>query len=270
MEGILEGSVPPGSYTLLQCRTVRIGSYKVVPKEPVIISSLGVRIAVPCTDDENESVPITVDLGEVVKALIYFGRGRGIPVIFLYTLPAVGARVRATLNMDDDTRPYFDPSSADETQRWITLLPESLQEDSKVALKTIFGPLDNVLSELDKEKANDILVRTSPKVHIPPVVRLSKAGPAGLEPWAPTLRLEHLTRLAAAKTHSSFLAPSWPRVLSSDPLNNSNQSDPVEPASISGIECLMSSLVLRRMMLRCGNIFDSSVACCTSCHVLLN
>nr|CAD7453026.1 unnamed protein product [Timema tahoe] len=164
MEGILEGSVPPGSYTLLQCRTVRIGSYKVVPKEPVIISSLGVRIAVPCTDDENESVPITVDLGEVVKALIYFGRGRGIPVIFLYTLPAVGARVRATLNMDDDTRPYFDPSSADETQRWITLLPESLQEDSKVALKTIFGPLDNVLSELDKEKANDILVRTSPKV----------------------------------------------------------------------------------------------------------
>ncbi|CAG2063480.1 unnamed protein product, partial [Timema podura] len=187
----------------------------------------------------NESVPITVDLGEVVKALIYFGRGRGIPVIFLYTLPAVGARVRATLNMDDDTRPYFDPSSAD------------LQEDSKVALKTIFGPLDNVLSELDKEKANDILVRTSPKVHLPPVVRLSKAGPAGLEPWTPALRLEHLTRLAAAKTHSFFLAPSWPRVLSRDPLDHLNQSDPVEPASISGIECLMSSLVLHRMMLRC-------------------
>nr|CAD7427489.1 unnamed protein product [Timema monikensis] len=239
MEGILEGSVPPGSYTLLQCRTVRIGSYKVVPKEPVIISSLGVRIAVPCTDDENESVPITVDLGEVVKALIYFGRGRGIPVIFLYTLPAVGARVRATLNMDDDTRPYFDPSSADETQRWITLLPESLQEDSKVALKTIFGPLDNVLSELDKEKANDILVRTSPKVRrkvgnrctdlltglVVTIIRStplnrpcpsiyhpgadgiqpSEAGQAGLEPWAPASRLE--TSLTWQLPADTFLLP---------------------------------------------------------------
>jgi hypothetical protein len=43
------------------------------------------------------------------------------------------------------------------------LLPERLHEDSKVALKNIFGPLSNVLEELSNKEANDILVRASPK-----------------------------------------------------------------------------------------------------------
>jgi hypothetical protein len=50
MDGILDGSIP-GSYTLLQCRTVRIGSYKVVPKDRVLLSSVGIRIAVPAIED---------------------------------------------------------------------------------------------------------------------------------------------------------------------------------------------------------------------------
>jgi hypothetical protein len=43
------------------------------------------------------------------------------------------------------------------------LLPERLHEDSKMALKNIFGPLSNVLEELSNKEANDILVRASPK-----------------------------------------------------------------------------------------------------------
>jgi sentrin-specific protease 7 len=50
MDGILDGSVP-GCFTLLQCRTVRLGSYKVVPKDRVLISSVGIRIAVPAIED---------------------------------------------------------------------------------------------------------------------------------------------------------------------------------------------------------------------------
>jgi hypothetical protein len=50
MDGILDGTIP-GSYTLLQCRTVRIGSYKVVPKDRVLLSSVGIRIAVPAIED---------------------------------------------------------------------------------------------------------------------------------------------------------------------------------------------------------------------------
>ncbi|XP_063234986.1 uncharacterized protein LOC134537936 isoform X2 [Bacillus rossius redtenbacheri] len=163
MEGMMDNSV---TTAFLQCRTVRIGSYKVVPREPVVISPHGIRISVPCVDDETECIPVTLDMKEIVKALIYFGRGRGIPVIFLYTEPYVGPRLRTTLNMTDSQRAYFDPMSSDETQRWITLLPEVLQDETKSALKSIFGSLDNVLNELDKEKANDILVKTSPKVAV--------------------------------------------------------------------------------------------------------
>jgi sentrin-specific protease 7 len=50
MDGIIDGSIP-GSYTLVQCRTVRIGSYKVVPKDRVLLSSVGIRIAVPAIED---------------------------------------------------------------------------------------------------------------------------------------------------------------------------------------------------------------------------
>jgi sentrin-specific protease 7 len=50
MDGILDGSIP-GCFTLLQCRTVRIGSYKVVPKDRVLLSSVGIRIAVPAIED---------------------------------------------------------------------------------------------------------------------------------------------------------------------------------------------------------------------------
>jgi hypothetical protein len=50
MDGILDGSIP-GSFTLLHCRTVRIGSYKVVPKDRVLLSSIGIRIAVPAIED---------------------------------------------------------------------------------------------------------------------------------------------------------------------------------------------------------------------------
>lgn len=50
MDGIVDGSIP-GCFTLLQCRTVRIGSYKVVPKDRVLLSSVGIRIAVPAIED---------------------------------------------------------------------------------------------------------------------------------------------------------------------------------------------------------------------------
>ncbi|PNF29866.1 hypothetical protein B7P43_G09538 [Cryptotermes secundus] len=160
MDGIVDGSIP-GCFTLLQCRTVRIGSYKVVPKDRVLLSSVGIRIAVPAIEDDSKCVTLSVDIGEIVKVLIHFGRG--MPVLFLYTVPTAAARVRAALSMESKLGPYYDPTSPDETQRRITLLPERLHEDSKVALKNIFGPLSNVLEELSNKEANDILVRASPK-----------------------------------------------------------------------------------------------------------
>ncbi|XP_021936900.1 uncharacterized protein LOC110838211 isoform X2 [Zootermopsis nevadensis] len=160
MDGILDGTIP-GSYTLLQCRTVRIGSYKVVPKDRVLLSSVGIRIAVPAIEDESKSVTLSVNIDEIKKVLIHFGRG--MPVLFFYIVATAAARVRTALNMESKLGPYYDPTSQDETQRRITLLPERLHEDNKVALKNIFGSLTNVLEELSNKEANDILVRASPK-----------------------------------------------------------------------------------------------------------
>lgn len=37
--------------TALECRTVRIGSYKYIPREKVVISHTGVRFSVPLLED---------------------------------------------------------------------------------------------------------------------------------------------------------------------------------------------------------------------------
>jgi hypothetical protein len=52
----MDGSAE-GVFTLMQCRTVRIGSFKAVPLEPVLLCAEGVRICVPYpgqTGDKTE------------------------------------------------------------------------------------------------------------------------------------------------------------------------------------------------------------------------
>jgi sentrin-specific protease 7 len=133
----------------------------VVPKDRVLLSSVGIRIAVPAIEDESKSVTLSLNIDEIRKVLIHFGPE--MPVLFFYIDPPAAARVRVALNMESKLGPYYDPASRDETQRRLILLPERLHEDSKVALKNIFGSLSNVLQELSNKAANDILVRAYPK-----------------------------------------------------------------------------------------------------------
>jgi sentrin-specific protease 7 len=58
---------------------------------------------------ESKCVTLSVDIGEIVKVLIHFGRG--MPVLFLYTVPTAAARVRAALSMESKLGPYYDPTS---------------------------------------------------------------------------------------------------------------------------------------------------------------
>jgi hypothetical protein len=158
MDGIIHGSIP-GFYNHVQCQTVRIRSYKVVPKDHILLSSVGIQIAAPATEDDSKCMTLLVETSEIKKVLIHFGRG--MPVLFLYIMPPAAARIRAALNMESKIGPY--PRSQDETHKRTTLLPESLYENTKVALKNIFGTVANVLEELSNKEANDILVRASPK-----------------------------------------------------------------------------------------------------------
>lgn len=46
LEELLDNAAPEDQ-TFLQCRTVRIGSYKVVPKDRVMITPHGIKVTVP-------------------------------------------------------------------------------------------------------------------------------------------------------------------------------------------------------------------------------
>ncbi|KAG8237674.1 hypothetical protein J437_LFUL015562, partial [Ladona fulva] len=144
----------------LTCRTVRIGSYKAVPKERVVICKQGIRICVPDIEDGSKYVTIMFRLKDIVRALIHFGRA--MPVIFLYTTHPCAVKIRSVLSMSSKKGPYYDPTCNEETQKRITLLPERMTEDTKARLKMLFSFKD-LLIELDNKEANDILVRASPK-----------------------------------------------------------------------------------------------------------
>lgn len=52
---MVDGSIL-APHTSLTCRTVRIGSYKYIPQEKVIISQSGVRLGVPLLEDSKSAL----------------------------------------------------------------------------------------------------------------------------------------------------------------------------------------------------------------------
>ncbi|XP_047354219.1 uncharacterized protein LOC124950862 isoform X3 [Vespa velutina] len=148
-------------HAAILCRTVRIGSYKYIPPEKVLISPSGIRFGIPLLEDDTSFVTLDVKIQDLVKVLVHFGKS--MPVIFFYTTTSTGAMIRELLGMQDPKGPYYDPAGKDHTHRRITLLPEKISDESKVALKNIFMVKKGLFEELNPKEANDILVRASPK-----------------------------------------------------------------------------------------------------------
>ncbi|XP_018399292.1 PREDICTED: uncharacterized protein LOC108777009 isoform X1 [Cyphomyrmex costatus] len=146
--------------TALECRTVRIGSYKYIPREKVVISHSGIRFRVPLLEDDSSFVTLDVKYKDIVKLLIHFGKT--MPVLFFYTSINTGATIRELLGMQDPKGPYYDPAGKDHTHKRITLLPDKLPEDSKAILTSLFSRGDKI-DELSPKEANDILIRASPR-----------------------------------------------------------------------------------------------------------
>lgn len=57
---------------------------------------------------ENTCVPLEIPMNEVVKVLIHFGKN--MPVLFYYTTPQSGAKIREILGMQDPKSFYYDPA----------------------------------------------------------------------------------------------------------------------------------------------------------------
>lgn len=67
----------------------------------VFISSNGIKIVAPSLKDDNRDVALKIHKKEVVRLLVHFGKG--LPVIFLYTMSKCGAYIRKALDMVEDS-----------------------------------------------------------------------------------------------------------------------------------------------------------------------
>jgi sentrin-specific protease 7 len=123
---------------------------------------------------------LDIQHSEIIKILISFQKP--LNVIFLYTLPTCSAYVRESLEMGQpsDNRecsienlldtwkkfallpvPYYNSASRVEPHKRITLLMESITNEARTVIKTIFS--STILEEIILRDANELLMRSSPR-----------------------------------------------------------------------------------------------------------
>lgn len=169
VDTMLEATTGDG-FTNLVCRTVRIGSYKIKPRDGVTLSKYGLKIVVPPLNNSNDSVAVKIPIHDITRVLVHYNRT--LPVIFYYITPRAGAKIRQVLKMNDSSNFYINPSGFDDSQRRITLLPEKFTEDDREDIQNYYLNRD-VLRELSYVEANKLLVQSVPKdiqktVRLPP------------------------------------------------------------------------------------------------------
>jgi len=164
---IIYANIVDGQWCQLSCRSIRIGNYKVLPKEKITITAKGVQIKVPPIINRNDVMTVNIPMSDVLKVLAHIGKS--MPLLFLHISPAACNRVRKTLRMTNSQSFFLDVQSNDETQTRITIIPERLTEGNKAVLKANFG---NKVQELKAMDANEILVRSS----VPSRTKVYKMG----------------------------------------------------------------------------------------------
>ncbi|RXG71987.1 Sentrin-specific protease 7 [Armadillidium vulgare] len=157
-------------FVSLHCQSVRIGSYKVVPQEKLALSPKEIKIVVPpFAEGETDPVCLIFPVKNIRKILAHLEAQ--VPLLFAYVMDPLARKVRQLLKMNDEKGFYFDPCSSEESQKRLTIIPESLQQNTIILLRNIFNfsllhtktkeeiPL---FEELTVKDANEILVRSSP------------------------------------------------------------------------------------------------------------
>lgn len=151
--------------TQLKCRSVRIGSFKIIPTTDVVISPEGIFIET-LTVQGNNNVHVHICPKDLVQVMCHFSRT--LPILFLYTTPGHSGSLRNKLKMSTKSGPCYDPCSGDESKKRITLLPERLTDDQRILLTNVFSDMKTkvehreIMMEIDSEAANAILVRSTP------------------------------------------------------------------------------------------------------------
>lgn len=143
--------------TTFAVKTIYIGSYKFEPKEKVIFSSIGMRIIAPNTKRENENVILDIQKCEIVKIVAHLSNA--LAVLFIWTSRSCGSYVRESLEMVKSNEIYFDPMATNEVNKKIILQMDSLSEEAKTTIKTIFS--NQIMEEINQNDATKMLERCS-------------------------------------------------------------------------------------------------------------
>ncbi|KAK5646103.1 hypothetical protein RI129_004567 [Pyrocoelia pectoralis] len=151
----------PDLITTLNCRTVRIGSYKCFPSGEVVVKSQELILHVPLLNDPNTVKKLVIEKKNVVKVLVNFNKS--LPVVFYYVKEPLGEYIREELGMVEGSDQYFDPVSPEESFKRITLLLDIVPEVTKTIMRSIYSKPVNIIDELTSYEANDILLKTCPK-----------------------------------------------------------------------------------------------------------
>uniref|UniRef100_A0A1A9V6V2 Ubiquitin-like protease family profile domain-containing protein n=1 Tax=Glossina austeni TaxID=7395 RepID=A0A1A9V6V2_GLOAU len=86
---------------VLSCEVVRLGPHVFKPKEPVIITSKGIRIVAPLQKNPNETCILNIYKHEVVKAIAHFSLVKNSMLCF-YTLRSCAQYIKNALKLPDD------------------------------------------------------------------------------------------------------------------------------------------------------------------------
>ncbi|CAD7003398.1 unnamed protein product [Ceratitis capitata] len=144
--------------TALQCKIVRIGTYRFEPKEPVTFTSKGVCLIAPLVTNPNESIPLHIHKREVVKIIAHFSKVSESMLCF-YTLRNCAQYIKTSLQMKDnsatvDTASYFSPNGPYQVRK-IILQFNACSDQSRNVIKSIWDFFDEI-SDVD---AQDLLQR---------------------------------------------------------------------------------------------------------------
>lgn len=168
-------------------RTVRVGSHRCIPADPVFFSDDGCRFRLPTVGVAPRLVIVAVPCRDITNAQVHLGQQ--LAALFLSVGEQLAAAIRQQLGMaatagktqiDDSSgsvgqtestaapalpdEPYFDPNSANEQCRRLTVIFEDpMSPECKKSLLSILRALGpERLQEISSDETNAILLRCSP------------------------------------------------------------------------------------------------------------
>ncbi|GFN85785.1 sentrin-specific protease 6, partial [Plakobranchus ocellatus] len=153
----------------IDIRSVRIGSMRTQPEEPMLISLHGVCFK--CRSERTEEDFECEILCQEVEHVKFFA-GQPQPVLFLFLSQECGEKLRSICHMEPGDEEYFDPSSTDMKQKMVVIIIESFNEMPLEMLRenlTLWADMNqqedqDYLEELSEESANDLLIQSAPPV----------------------------------------------------------------------------------------------------------